>query len=314
MIKISKDVEKALKKNKAVVALESTIITHGMPYPENYETALKVEEIVHKNGAVPATVAIIDGICYVGLSHKQLKDLAQKEGVLKISKRDIGYAIANKKSGGTTVAATMILAAKAGISVFVTGGIGGVHRGAQETFDISADLEELGKTNMAVVCAGAKAILDLGLTLEYLETKGVPVYGYQTEYLPAFYCVKSEFKVDRRVDTPLEFAQIMSAKWGMGIDGGILITNPVPKDAAISNEAVEEYIKIALEEMNTNGIKGKDCTPFLLARIADLSEGRTLQANIALIKNNARLGAEIAVKYAKESKKKSKGDKKNGKG
>lgn len=306
-MRIGKDVQKALKAGKPVVALESTIISHGMPYPENYETALKVQEKIKKNGAVPATIAIIDGECIVGLTPKEIKAFAQKENVVKVSRRDLGYVVANKLSGGTTVAATMILAAQAGIKVFVTGGIGGVHRGASETFDISADLDELGRTSMVVVCAGAKAILDLPLTLEYLETKGVPVYGYQTSSLPAFYTKDSPYKVDYRVDDPKEIARIMKAKWDLGVEGGILVTNPIPDEYSIPAETINEHIEQALAEMKEQGIKGKDSTPYLLDKIKQLTEGKSLEANIALVLNNAELGAKIAVAYRKEAKKKKHG-------
>lgn len=303
MIRISQEVKEALEKGKPVVALESTIITHGMPYPQNYETSLKVEETIRENGAIPATIAVINGECVVGLSKEEIQNLAKRRDSVKVSRRDLGFVCANRLNGGTTVAATMFLAEKAGIKVFVTGGIGGVHRGGNKSFDISADLDELGKTSVAVICAGAKAILDLPLTLEYLETKGVPVYGYQCEYLPAFYTATSPYKIDNRVETPAGLAKIMKAKWDLGVEGGILITNPVPEEYSIPYEIVETYIEDALKDLGRMEIQGKDITPFLLERITSLSEGDTLKTNIALVLNNAKLGAQIAVAYQEEAKK-----------
>ncbi len=299
-IVISSEVMNAIAKNEPVVALESTIISHGMPYPENVSTALLVEQTIRNNGATPATIAFMHGLCYVGLTKEQLEEFAQIKDSVKISRRDIPVAIAKKLSGGTTVAATMIIAEHVGIRVFVTGGIGGVHRNAQQTFDISADLDELARTNVAVICAGAKAILDLPLTLEYLETKGVPVLGYKTDSLPAFYTKSSPYRVDYRVDSAEEFAQIMRAKWGLHIDGGILITNPVPDEYSMDYDIMQKYIDQALVEMNKAGIHGKESTPYLLDKIKNLSSGESLNTNIALVINNAKLGAAIAVSYYKK--------------
>ena len=294
---ISPEVRQALAEGKPVVALESTIISHGMPYPQNVETALNVERIVRENGAVPATIAIIGGKLKAGLSPEEIEYLGKKGyAVTKASRRDLPVLVARGEDGATTVATTMIIAAMAGIKVFATGGIGGVHRGAETTMDISADLEELAQTPVLVVCAGAKSILDLGLTLEYLETKGVPVIGYGTEELPAFYTRTSGFGVDYRLDTPGEVAAAFAAKLDMGLKGGMLVTNPIPEqysmDPAVINKAIDE----AVNEANRLGIKGKQTTPFLLAKIKDITGGDSLASNIRLVYNNAALAAQVAAK------------------
>ncbi|EOD78898.1 pseudouridine-5'-phosphate glycosidase [Grimontia sp. AD028] len=296
---IHPDVQQALSEGKPVVALESTIISHGMPYPENVETALRVEKAVRDNGAIPATIAILKGRLKVGLSEEEITYLGQQgQSAIKTSRRDIPFIVANKADGATTVASTMILADMAGIRVFATGGIGGVHRGAETSFDISADLEELAETKVAVVCAGIKSILDLGLTLEYLETKGVPVIGYGTETLPAFYTRESQFGVDYRIDSPELIAAALKAKWEMKLKGGAVIANPVPEEHALKNEEIDSVIEAAITEMDAKGIKGKDSTPFLLAKVAEKTAGNSLKANIALVLNNAALAAKIAVAYS----------------
>ncbi len=297
---ISKEVVAALTANKPVVALESTIISHGMPYPQNVETALRVEEIVRKNGAIPATIAIINGKLTVGLTKEQIDFLGKKGvDVPKVSRRDIPAILAKKEDGATTVASTMIIAALAGIRVFATGGIGGVHRGAEITMDISADLEELAMTNVAVVCAGAKSILDIGLTLEFLETKGVPVIGYQTEELPAFYTRKSGFKVDYKMDTPKEIALSLKAKWDIGLQGGMVIANPIPLEYAMDFDTITRAIDNAVKEAELAGIKGKASTPFLLSKVKELTKGESLVSNIELVFNNAKLASEIAIELSK---------------
>ena len=299
MIRLGKEVEKALKEGKPVVALESTIISHGMPYPKNVETALKVEEEIRKHGVVPATIGIIDGEAIIGMSPEEIEEFGKRKGIIKVSRRDLPVVYAKKLWAATTVAATMILANQAGIEVFVTGGIGGVHRGAQETMDISADLQELAKTNVTVVCAGAKAILDLPLTLEYLETMGVPVLGYKTKELPAFYTSKSGLSVDYEVDFPEEFADIIRSKRENNLQGGILITNPIPHQYEMNKEEIDKAIDIAIKKMDEQGIKGKECTPFLLKTIVELTGGESLESNIALVINNASLGSEIALALTK---------------
>ena len=301
-LKISPEVSEAVKNNQAVVALESTIISHGMPYPKNVETALQVEKIVRDNGAVPATIAIIDGKLKAGLSASEI-ELLGKMGtkVIKTSRRDLPFIVAKKETGATTVATTMMIAALAGIKIFATGGIGGVHRGAEQTMDISADLQELAQTNVAVVCAGAKAILDLGLTLEYLETLGVPVIGYQTNELPAFYSRKSGLALQYSAETPNEIAQILKAQSGLGLKGGMVIANPIPKKFEMEYTSINEAIEEALIEANAQNISGKDITPFLLSRIEQLTKGKSLAANIQLVFNNAKLAAEIAQSYALSS-------------
>ena len=292
---ISAEVSEALQAGKPVVALESTIISHGMPYPQNVETALNVERIIRENGAVPATIAIIKGRLKAGLTPDEIEYLGKKGyDVTKASRRDLPVLIARGDDGATTVATTMIIAAMAGIKVFATGGIGGVHRGAEVTMDISADLEELAMTPVLVVCAGAKSILDLGLTLEYLETKGVPVIGYQTEELPAFYTRKSGFNVDYRLDTPEEIAAAFRAKLGMGLKGGMLVANPIPEAYSMDPEVINKAIDDAVAEANRKGIRGKQTTPFLLAKIKDITGGDSLASNIQLVYNNARLATQIA--------------------
>jgi pseudouridine-5'-phosphate glycosidase len=294
-LSISPEVQEALKAGKPVVALESTIISHGMPYPQNVETALKVEQTIRENGAVPATIAIIGGQLKAGCTPEEIEYLGKKgQAVIKASRRDLPVLIARKADGATTVTTTMIIAAMAGIKVFATGGIGGVHRGAQQTFDISADLEELAQTPVMVVCAGAKSILDLGLTLEYLETKGVPVIGFGTEELPAFYTRHSGFKVDYRIDTPEELAAAFKAKMDCGLKGGMLVTNPIPEEFSMPKEVIDKAIDQALREMDEAGIHGKQCTPFLLAKVKDLTGGESLASNIQLVLNNARLAAKTA--------------------
>jgi pseudouridine-5'-phosphate glycosidase len=301
-IRVSKEVQKALDTKSPIVALESTIISHGMPYPENIKTALKVEEEIRKNGAIPATIAVLDGECVIGLSSKEIKAFGQRKDLLKVSRRDLAYVVAKKLSGGTTVAATLFLAEKVGIKVFVTGGIGGVHRGAQTSFDISADLDELANSSLTLICAGAKAILDLPLTLEYLETKGVAVYGYKTTKLPAFYSSDSPYKVDYKLDSPEEIALVMASKEALKIKGGLLIANPLPDAYSCDYEEMERYIKKALVSLEKEGIYGKETTPYLLTKIAELSGGKSLESNIALIINNAQLGAKIACAYFKLQK------------
>ena len=297
---IAPEVADALRNGQPVVALESTIISHGMPHPRNVETALQVEAVVRENGAIPATIAILGGRPKLGLSESDISHLGEKrQQVIKTSRRDIPIVIARREDGATTVAATMIIAAMAGIRVFATGGIGGVHRDAEDTFDISADLEELARTNVAVVCAGVKSVLDIGRTLEYLETKGVAVVGYQTDSLPAFYTRNSGFPVDYRIDTPQEAATVMKTKWDMGLDGGMVIANPIPKEHALKPAEIDAVIDDAIAEMNEKGITGKDTTPFLLAKIAESTDGRSLESNIQLVLNNAKLAAHIAVEFAR---------------
>ena len=298
-MKINPEVSKALKENRPVVALESTIISHGMPYPKNVETALMVEKTILDNGAVPATIGIIDGEPIVGMTPEEIEEFGKRKGVLKVSRRDLPVVYAKKLWGATTVATTMIIANQAGIEVFVTGGIGGVHRGATETMDISADLQELAKTNVTVVCAGAKAILDLPLTLEYLETMGVPVLGFKTEELPAFYNSHSGLKVDYKVESAYEMAKIIKAKRENGLVGGILLTNPIPEQYEMPKDVIDKAIATALKEMDKQGIKGKECTPFLLKTITDLTGGDSLESNIKLVLNNAAVGSEVAKEYCK---------------
>lgn len=299
-ISISEEVKKALDENRPVVALESTIISHGMPYPKNVKTALNVERIVRENGAIPATIAIINGVPTVGISNEQIDYLGKKGlSVPKASRRDIPILMAQKKDGATTVAATMIIANLAGIKVFATGGIGGVHRGAENTMDISADLEELSQTDVTVVCAGAKSILDLGLTLEYLETKGIPVIGYKTETLPAFYTRNSKFKVNFKMDNVTDIAKAIMCKSDLNLSGGIVVANPIPEEFAMDEKYISDNIESALEEANKLGIKGKDITPFLLDKIQKLTNGKSLEANIQLVYNNVKLAAMIASEICK---------------
>lgn len=296
---INEEVKAALSNKKAVVALESTIISHGMPYPKNVETALNVEKIVRDNGAIPATIAILNGRLKVGLSPEEIEFLGKAPNVQKTSRRDIPFIIAKGLTGATTVASTMILAAMAGIKVFATGGIGGVHRGAENTFDISADLLELAQTDVAVVCAGAKSILDIALTLEHLETNGVPVVGYQTDELPAFYTSKSGFGVDYRVDTPKELAQALKTKWDLKLKGGMIVANPIPAEYEMDPKVINDAILEAVRQQNDQGVKGKESTPFLLAKVKELTGGDSLDSNIQLVYNNAKVGAQIAVELSK---------------
>ena len=297
---IAPEVQQALAEGKPVVALESTIISHGMPYPKNVETALLVEQTIRDNGAEPATIAIIGGRLKAGLSHEEIEHLGKAgRSVAKASRRDLPALVARGVDGATTVATTMIIAHMAGISIFATGGIGGVHRGAEVTMDISADLEELAQTPVMVVCAGAKSILDLGLTLEYLETKGVPVIGFGTEELPAFYTRKSGFGVDYRVDSPEELAAIFRAQRGLNYKGGMLVTNPIPEEYAMDKAVIDAAIEQALAEAREQGIHGKETTPFLLAKVVELTGGDSLESNIQLVLNNARLAARTAAELAK---------------
>ncbi|MCH5179999.1 MAG: pseudouridine-5'-phosphate glycosidase [Erysipelotrichales bacterium] len=302
MIRVSEEVKKALEEGKAVVALESTIISHGMPYPKNVETALRVEEEVRKNGAIPATIGIIDGVGVVGMSKEEIEEFGKRKGVIKTSRRDLPVIYARKLWGATTVATTMMLAREAGIEVFVTGGIGGVHRGAPVTFDISADLQELANTDVTVVCAGAKAILDLNLTLEYLETYGVTVLGYQTKELADFYTAHSGLSLEYEIENPLDGAKIIKAKRDNNLKGGILIANPIPEEFAMDKAIIDECINKAIEEMDKLGIHGKESTPYLLAKICELTDGESLESNIRLVLNNAKIGSQIAVEYAKLKK------------
>lgn len=297
-LQISKKVKKALKEGRPVIALESTIISHGMPYPQNVETALNCERIARENGAEPATIAVIGGKLCAGLEEQQIEHLGKVGlGIQKASRRDLPVIVARGQDGATTVASTMIIAAMAGIKVFATGGVGGVHRGAETSMDISADLEELAKTPVAVVCAGAKSILDLGLTLEYLETRGVPVIGYKTQDLPAFYTGRSGFKVDYRMDSPKEIAAALRAQRQLGFPGGMLITNPIPSEYAMDPEIINAAINQALREAQEQGIKGKNTTPFLLAKVSELTGGDSLSSNIQLVYNNVALAARIASEF-----------------
>ena len=296
MLKISDKVLNALKENKPVVALETTIISHGMPYPENINTALAVEKVIEDNGAIPATIGIIDG---VAINHEEIKQFGLRKDIKKVSRRDLSYVYSNHFWGATTVAATMILAKQAGIEVFVTGGIGGVHRHAQETFDISADLEELAKTDVTVVCAGCKSILDLNLTMEYLETKGVPVFGFKTHELPAFYTSTSGIYLEYSLDDYSQAARVIKEQRDNNISNGILITNPILKEDEMDPQLIESIIQKAIVKADSLSIKGKDITPFLLKNIVEMTNGESLKANIALILNNAKVGANIAKEYAK---------------
>lgn len=298
MLIINKEVQEAINNHRPVVVLESTIISHGMPYPKNVQTALMVEQTIRDLGVVPATIGIINGDAIVGMDKDQIEEFGKRKGILKASRRDLPVVYAKKLWAATTVAATMIIAKEAGIEIFVTGGIGGVHRHAQETMDISSDLQELAKSNVTVICAGAKAILDLPLTLEYLETMGVPVLGYQTEELPAFYTSHSGLKVDYRVDSPKEIAMIMKEKRDHHLDGGILVTNPIPSEFAMDDKVINDAINAAIKEADELGIKGKETTPFLLKKIVELTGGDSLESNIQLVLNNAKLGALIAKEYS----------------
>ena len=299
-MKINPIVLEALKNNKPVVALESTIISHGMPYPKNVETALRVEQVIRDHGAIPATIGIINGEPIVGMTPEEIELFGKTKGIAKASRRDLPVIYAKKLWAATTVASTMIIAAQAGIEIFVTGGIGGVHRGAQETMDISADLQELAKTNVTVICAGAKAILDLPLTLEYLETMGVPVLGYKTKELPAFYTPHSGLNVDYEIDSYEEAANIILEKRKNNLLGGILITNPIPEQYAMDSKIINDAINKALLMADEQGIKGKEITPFLLKNIVELTGGDSLESNIQLVLNNAALGAEISKEVCKQ--------------
>ncbi len=297
---INPEVAQAVAQGKPVVALESTIISHGMPYPQNVETALRVEQIIRDNGAVPATIAILGGRLKAGLTKEEIEYLGKKgQDVIKASRRDLAALVAKGEDGATTVTTTMMIAHMAGIPIFATGGIGGVHRGAETTMDVSADLEELAQTGVTVVCAGAKAILDLKLTLEYLETHGVPVLGYQTEELPAFYTRTSGLQVDYRVDTPEELAKIMKVQRDLGLKSGILVTNPIPQAYSMDADRINAVIDQAIQEANEKGIHGKETTPFLLAKVKEITGGDSLDANIQLVFNNARLAAQTAAAYCK---------------
>ena len=297
---IAPEVKAALDEGRPVVALESTIISHGMPYPQNVETALQVEQIIRENGAVPATIAILGGRLKAGLSREEIEYLGKKgTDVIKASRRDVSMLVSQGEDGATTVTTTMMIAHMAGIRVFATGGIGGVHRGAETTMDISADLEELASTPVMVICAGAKSILDLGLTLEYLETKGVPVLGYQTKELPAFYTRKSGFPVDYQVDTPKDLAKALKVQADLGLRGGILVTNPIPEEYSMDPAVINKAIDEAIRQANEQGIHGKATTPFLLAKVKELTGGDSLDSNIQLVFNNARLAARTAAELCK---------------
>ncbi len=298
-MKIREDIKKAIAAGLPVVALESTIISHGMPYPKNVETALKVEKAIRENGAIPATMGIIDGEPIVGMSEEEIEEFGKRKGVAKVSKRDLPIIMAQKGWGATTVSATILMAEKAGIEVFVTGGIGGVHRGAENTWDVSRDLYELGSEDVTVVCAGAKAILDIPKTLEVLETQGVSVLSYKSKSFANFYSSETNHGVDMTFDTPLEAARVIHAKRSFPLSGGILISNPCPAEYSMPHERIDSIIEEALKEAEKEGVKGKDATPFLLKKIVELTGGESLETNIALVLNNAVLGAKIAVQYAK---------------
>lgn len=297
LLNIHPEIQEAIANNKPVVALESTIISHGMPWPKNVETAKSVEDVVREEGAIPATIAIKDGKCLIGLSNENLEFFGQAKDVWKVSLRDMPYVISNRLPGATTVAATMRISSMAGIKIFATGGIGGVHREAENTMDISADLTEMSNTDVAIVSAGVKSILDIGLTLEYLETMGIPVVTFGQDEFPSFYSAKSGFKSPLRIDETDRIASMLKIKWDLGLKGSALIANPVPKEFEVDSIIIENYIKNALAEAAQNKIKGKDVTPFILKTIAEKSNGESLEANIALIKNNAKLAAKIAVSY-----------------
>ncbi|MCM3124983.1 pseudouridine-5'-phosphate glycosidase [Mesobacillus sp. AQ2] len=301
-IELSAEVQQAKKEGKAIVALESTIISHGMPYPQNVKMAREVEQIVRDNGAVPATIAIIDGKIKIGLTDDELELFGKSSGVAKVSRRDLAQIVATKQLGATTVASTMICADLADIKIFVTGGIGGVHKGAERTMDISADLEELAQTDVAVICAGAKSILDLALTMEYLETKGVPVIGYETEYLPAFYTRSSEHKLNFSTDSVDVIAETLKTKWELNLKGGAVIANPIPEEFAMDEDYINSIIDQAVKEAEEQHIIGKDSTPFLLGKIKELTNGKSLDANIELVKHNAKVGTQIAVSFNSQTK------------
>lgn len=298
-LSITDEVQRALDENKPVVALESTIISHGMPYPQNVEMAKEVEQIVRDNGAVPATIAIIDGKIKIGLNDEELEIMGNTEDIAKVSRRDMAQVVATKQLGATTVASTMICAEMAGIRFFVTGGIGGVHRGVEDTMDISADLEELAQTDVVVICAGAKSILDLDKTMEYLETKGVPVIGYQTDELPAFFTRESGIGLNASSDTTEEIASIAKTKYELALHGGIVVANPIPEEDAMDKDYIDGIIGDAVKEAQEKGIHGKDSTPFLLSKVVENTDGKSLETNIKLVKNNAEIGTQIAVNYHK---------------
>ncbi|UFU00295.1 pseudouridine-5'-phosphate glycosidase [Radiobacillus kanasensis] len=291
----SQEVQEAMDQNKPIVALETTIISHGMPYPQNVEMAKIVEQIIRNQGAVPATIGLMNGKIKIGLSEEELLEFATNQSVEKVSRRDFPYILATGKIGATTVAATMIAAQLAGIKVFATGGIGGVHRGGELSMDVSADLTELSQTNVAVVCAGAKSILDVGRTLEYLETEGVPVVGYKSETFPTFYTRESDYKVDFQLDSPEEVARLLDTKWKLDLNGGAIIANPVPEEAAMNYDEMEALIAKVIEDANEQGITGKNVTPFVLDQVKQRTEGRSLETNIALVKHNAEVAGQIAV-------------------
>ncbi|WP_423364119.1 pseudouridine-5'-phosphate glycosidase [Mycoplasma sp. P36-A1] len=301
LLEFTPEIKQALENNQPIVALESTIISHGMPYPQNVEMAKKCEQIIRDNGAVPATICLMDGKIKIGLSDADLERLATEKGVIKTSRKDFGYVLSQKKIGATTVATTMYASELAGIKVFATGGIGGVHRGAELTFDISADLEELQNTSVAVICAGIKSILDLPKTLEYLETAGVEVLGYQTDTLPEFYTTGRNYSVNYNMQTPSDIAALIDCKWTSGMVGGVVITNPIPTEHAMDYDTINSAIEKAVASMNEQGIKGFEQTPFLLKTVKDITEGKSLTANIELVYNNAKLAALIAVDYVKRN-------------
>ena len=294
---LSAEVEKAKKLNKPIVALETTIISHGMPYPDNLSTALDAEKIIREEGATPATIGLVDGKIKIGMSKKEIELFSKSSDVTKVSRRDIPIVMSNNSNGATTVAGTILLAKLAGINVMATGGIGGVHRDAENTFDISADLQELSNTDITVVCAGPKSILDIGLTLEYLETMGVPVIGYNTNLLPTFYCHESKFEVDFNYTKPSDIAKVMSNQKNLSLKGGMLVCNPIPKEFSIDSTIIENSINSSMETAKKNNVKGKDLTPFLLQNITSLTKGETLKSNIKLMLNNARLAAKIAISF-----------------
>lgn len=295
-VDVSQEVQNALDNNQAMVALESTIISHGMSYPENIVSAKKSEQVIREEGAVPATIAIINGRIKVGLTEEELNYLGENQNIRKASRRDMAMILAKETDGATTVATTMLISNLVGIKIFATGGIGGVHRNAQKTFDISADLMELANTNVGVVCAGAKSILDIGLTLEYLETQGVPVVGYHTDDFPAFYTRKSGFKVDDKADSYEEIAKALKIKWGLGLNGGMVIANPIPEAFEMDHKLINQAIEDAVYEAELKGIRGKEITPFILARVHDITDGKSLHSNKELVYNNARVAANIAKK------------------
>ena len=298
-LSITPEIEEAIKEGKPIVALESTILSHGMPYPQNVEFASKVEEVVRGEGAIPATTAIIGGKLKIGLNKEELEIMCKAENVGKVSRRDVAVYLATGQTGATTVATTMLIASLAGIRIFATGGIGGVHRGATETMDISADLQELAHTPVCVVGAGCKSLLDIGLTLEYLETMGVPVLGYQTKDFPAFYCRKSGFGVDYELKDATEAAKIMKTKWDLGLEGGMLIGNPIPQEYELDFDEMEKVINEALDMAKKDGIRGKATTPYLLSHIKDLTDGVSFASNLQLAYNNAKVASQIAVEFAK---------------